>query len=210
MIDFKKLAEKQIGGSKYPDKKRINLYQNKQKKQILFLRLSGLVFGIFLFSLFLWFGVFEPIHQAERAELLYQRMEKQLEQQKDANRALTRVTAEYAHYGNEYQNPAEKILPNRLIMLDTLKKDVFPRCVSVSSAVILDDRMNIQCILSNGSELSGLIAQLEANPFVRYVAAATERTNQIATASEHPAAAKEVLVSVTIYFEAAKESGETP
>lgn len=208
MIDFKTLAKKQIGRSKYPDKKRINLYQNKQKKQLLILRLLGLVFSIGLCSLFLWLGVAEPIHQAERAELLYQRMEKQIEQLKSSNRSMEWVLADYAHYGTEYQNSAEKSLPDRLIMLDTLKTDVFPLCVSVSSAVILDDKVNIQCVLSNGSGLSKLIAQLEANPFVRYVTAATERTNQMATAAENPAAEKEVLVSVTIYFNEQKESGK--
>lgn len=208
MIDFKTLAQKQIGGSTYPDKKRINLYQNKQKKQLLFLRLFGLVFSVGLCSLFLWLGVAEPIHQAERAELLYQRMEKQVEQLKSSNRGMERVLADYAHYGNEYQNSAEKSLPDRLTMLDTLKADVFPLCVSVSSAVILDDKVNIQCVLSNGSVLSELIAQIETNPFVRYVTAATARTNHMATASENPAAEKEVMVSVTIYFNAKKESGE--
>lgn len=210
MLDLKKLAGKQLGGAKYPEKKRINLYQNKVKKQVLFHRLlRGLLFLGFL-SLFLWFGIRNPIEQVKRAELLHQRMEKQLEQLKQSNRELAWIPAEYAHYGTDYQNPAEKKLPDRLMMLDLLKETVFPFCTSVQSAVILEDRMNLQLTLPNGAVLSKLLEQIEESEAVRYVTAATESTGPIASASEHPASEQEVLVSVTIYVKTAAESGEAP
>ena len=51
MADLKTIANIQIGGPKYPSKKRINLYQREFKKRVIAAQLSAFaVFLIFLYG----------------------------------------------------------------------------------------------------------------------------------------------------------------
>ena len=51
MADLKTIANIQIGGPKYPSKKRINLYQREFKKRVIAAQLSAFaVFLVFLYG----------------------------------------------------------------------------------------------------------------------------------------------------------------
>ncbi|MFQ8840731.1 MAG: hypothetical protein ACLR8P_07185 [Clostridium fessum] len=43
-----------------------------------------------------------------------------------SNEVYGEVLAEYAHYGNGYLNEEESKLPDRRMMLDSLKSQIFP------------------------------------------------------------------------------------
>ena len=206
MADLKSIAKMQIGGPKYPDKKRINLYQREFKKSKVAAQL--LCFAAFMVALhfFVLFGVREPLRKAERAELAYQRMEKQLESIRRANSIMDEVQAEYAHYGNSWQNDEEKQTPDRLNMTAVIKNRVFPLCDSVEGLTISDDYADFNCTLERGSMLSGLVRQIEEDETVRYVTASLESTGGTAIIDSRLALNKKVLAHVTIYF---KEPGES-
>ena len=75
MAEKKKLSQIQIGGPKYPDKRRINLYQRESKKNIIALQVSALmVFLVFLYG-FSQIGVVLPIRRVVQAEAAYRFME---------------------------------------------------------------------------------------------------------------------------------------
>ena len=68
MADLKTIANIQIGGPKYPSKKRINLYQREFKKRVIAAQLSAFaVFLVFLYG-FVQVGIVMPLQEAERAE----------------------------------------------------------------------------------------------------------------------------------------------
>lgn len=75
-MDLKKIAKMQIGGPKYPDKKRINLYQREVKKGAV----AGQIVTLAAFLVFLYgfsqVGIVMPMERADRAEAAYQRMER--------------------------------------------------------------------------------------------------------------------------------------
>lgn len=208
MADLKSIAKIQIGGPKYPDKKRINLYQREFKKSKIALQLAA--FAVFLVGLhfFVLFGVREPLREAERAEQTYQKMEKQLDSIRRANSILDEVQEEYAHYGNSWQNDAEKQTPDRLNMTDVIKNRVFPLCDSVEGLIISDDYADFNCTLERGSMLSGLVRQIEEDETVRYVTASLESTGGTAIIDSRLALNKKVLAHVTIYFKVPGESEE--
>lgn len=210
MADLKSIAKIQIGGPKYPDKKHINLYQREFKKSKIALEL--LAFAVFLVFLhfFVVFGVQEPLQHAERAELTYQRMEKQLDSIRRANRVITDVQNEYAHYGNSWQNETEKQTPDRLVMLNTLKERIFPRCSSIDSVSITEDQMNISCVLPKGTVLSELIGQIEEDEAVFYVTASLEDVggDEEDANSSVLALNKEAKAEITVSFRKPGESGE--
>lgn len=208
MADLKSIAKMQIGGPKYPDKKRINLYHREFKKSVIALQLAA----FFVFLIFLHFlvvlGVKEPLLKAERAELSYQRMEKQLESIQRSNRIMDQVQEEYDHYGNAWQSEAEKKVPDRLQMFDVLSSRIFPQCSSISSVSISEDRMDISCVLPKGTVLSELIRQIEEENCVRYVTASLEATVQSAVQTSELALSKKAEADITVYFYAPGESGE--
>lgn len=210
MADLKAIASIQIGGPKYPSKKRINLYQKEIKKGVIAAELA--VFAVFWVCLytFVQFGVIQPMREAERAEFLYQRMEEQLETMKEANSVMGEVTVEYAHYGSAYQTEEEKLTPDRLVMLDTLKTRIFPLCQSISGMNLADDHMDLTCVLPRGTVLSNLIKEIEADEAVRYVTASVESTpgELDGEQDQRLAADKEVSVSMTVYFKVPEESGK--
>lgn len=208
MADLKTIAKIQIGGPKYPDKKRINLYQREFKKSKIALQLAA--FAVFLVGLhfFVLFGVREPLLKAEWAEQAYQRMEKQLDSIRRSNSIMDEVLVEYAHYGNSWQNDAEKQMPDRLNMTDVIKNRVFPLCDSVEGLIISDDYADFNCTLERGSMLSGLVRQIEEDETVRYVTASLESTGGTAIIDSRLALNKKVLAHVTIYFKAPGESEE--
>ena len=70
-MDLKKIAKMQIGGPKYPDKKRINLYQREVKKGAV----AGQIVTLAAFLVFLYgfsqVGIVMPMERADRAEAAY-------------------------------------------------------------------------------------------------------------------------------------------
>ena len=71
-MDLKKIAKMQIGGPKYPDKKRINLYQREVKKGAV----AGQIVTLAAFLVFLYgfsqVGIVMPMERADRAEAAYE------------------------------------------------------------------------------------------------------------------------------------------
>ena len=126
MADLKSIANMQIGGPKYPKKRRINLYQKQVKKGKIaaelgvFVVFMGLVYG------FSQFDVVRLLRKADQAEAVYAATEQQLSALQKSNEVYSEVQAEYAHYGNGYLNEEERQLPDRRKMLDSLKSQIFP------------------------------------------------------------------------------------
>lgn len=186
-----------IGGSKYPSKKRINLYHQQINKKAVVFRFLMTVFLVTLAYVCVYFFVIAPIKQTEHMEQLYQNMELQLEELRASNLRLDEISAEYAHYGDACLNEEEKQLPSRLRMLETLKTVVFPLCTRITSVSITGDKMEITCVLSNGAALSEVIRQIEADEAVRYVTASAET---VIGDEENFAEYKSVNVQMTVYF----------
>lgn len=207
MADLKSIANMQIGGPKYPKKRRINLYQKQVKKGKIAAELG--VFAAFMAFLygFSIFGVLYPLQEADRAEAVYAMTEKQLERLQESNKIMGEVTAEYAHYGNGYLNEAEKQIPDRRMMLDSLKADIFPMTV-VPAVTITADQMSLVGTIPNGSLFPELVRQIEADPNVRYVSASLENTELDLTDAKKLAANKRANVSLVVFFNVPEEGGE--
>lgn len=211
MADLKMLAGMQIGGSRYPEKRRINLYQRRIKKSTVVLELAAFaLFGVALY-VFVRVGVLLPMQQADHAEMVYQNMASQLETMRAANGIFNDVSAEYAHYGSSFMSDEEKNTPDRLVMINTLETKIFPQCKSISDISVSDDQMVISCILSKGTVLSELVGGIEQDDAVRYVTASIESTqkDQTAGADDRLAAQKAVNATLTVMFKLPGESGET-
>ena len=211
MADLKMLAGMQIGGSRYPEKRRINLYQRRIKKSTVALELAAFaLFGVALY-VFVRVGVLLPMQQAEHAEMVYQNMASQLETMRAANGIFNDVSAEYAHCGSSFMSDEEKNTPDRLVMINTLETKIFPQCKSISDISVSDDQMVISCILPKGTVLSELVGGIEQDDAVRYVTASIESTqkDQTAGADDRLAAQKAVNATLTVMFKLPGESGET-
>ena len=211
MADLKMLAGMQIGGSRYPEKRRINLYQRRIKKSTVALELAAFaLFGVALY-VFVRVGVLLPMQQADHAEMVYQNMASQLETMRAANGIFNDVSAEYAHYGSSFMSDEEKNTPDRLVMINTLQTKIFPQCQSISDISVSDDQMVINCILPKGTVLSELVGGIEQDDAVRYVTASIESTqkDQTAGAADRLAAQKAVNATLTVMFKLPGESGET-
>lgn len=205
------LAGMQIGGSRYPEKRRINLYQRRIKKSTVVLELAAFaLFGVALY-VFVRVGVLLPMQQADHAEMVYQNMASQLETMRAANGIFNDVSAEYAHYGSSFMSDEEKNTPDRLVMINTLETKIFPQCKSISDISVSDDHMVISCILPKGTVLSELVGGIEQDDAVRYVTASIESTqkDQTAGADDRLAAQKAVNATLTVMFKLPGESGET-
>lgn len=198
-----------IRGSKYPSKKRINLYQREISKKTVVFQCLTVVFILVFLQVCVRFLVVGFIQQAEHREQLYRNMEHQLEKLRTANQIMEEVTAEFAHYGDSCLNEEEKKLPSRLRMLETLNVVIFPICTQIATVSITDDKMELNCILSNGTMLSELIKQVEADEAVRYVTASVETVKSDEAMELVFASEKEVDVQMTVYFKASDESEET-
>lgn len=205
------LAGMQIGGSRYPEKRRINLYQRRIKKSTVALELAA--FALFWVALYVFVrvGVLLPMQQADHAEMVYQNMASQLETMRAANGIFNDVSAEYAHYGSSFMSDEEKNTPDRLVMINTLETKIFPQCQSISDISVSDDQMVINCILPKGTVLSELVGGIEQDDAVRYVTASIESTqkDQTAGADDRLAAQKAVNATLTVMFKLPGESGET-
>lgn len=189
-----------IGNGKYPDKKRINLYPWELKRKMVTVELLIFSAVMILILFFVRFAVIEPMRKADQAEMLYYRMEKQLEDLRDANRIMGEITEEYAHYGKAYQD-MEEVVPDRILMLNVLNGTIFPNTDRVVSVSINEDQMDIVCVLAEKVLVSDLLAQMEAADGVRY--AAVERETKTEAAGQ-----KKTEVLFTVYFENVAESGE--
>ena len=190
MADLKSIANIQIGGPKYPKKRRINLYQKQTKKGKIAAELGAFaVFMVFVYG-FSRFGVMLPLQEADRAEAVYAATEKELRTLEKSNEVYGEVLAEYAHYGNGYLNEEESKLPDRRMMLDSLKSQIFP-LTTVSSVSITSDQMS-----------------LEADPNVRYVTASLEETVKKEGEERALASLKQVGVSMAVFFNEPEEGKE--
>lgn len=208
MADLKSIAKMQIGGPKYPEKKRINLYQREFKKGII----VGEVVSFAAFMAFLYVfaqvGIVQPLQEAERAEAAYARMEKQLEVMRSANSVMPEVSENYAHYGNAWQTDEERLIPDRLMMLDVMKTKVFPVCDLIDGFSLMDDQISFSCRLERGMMLSDMVRQIEEEEHVRYVTATVEATPGDEEEEHVRALDKKVNVDMIIYFKQAGETGE--
>lgn len=175
MADLKSIANMQIGGPKYPKKRRINLYQKQTKKGKIAAELGAFaVFMVFVYG-FSRFGVMLPLQEADRAEAVYAATEKELHTLEKSNEVYGKVLAEYAHYGNGYLNEEESKLPDRRMMLDSLKSQIFP-LTAVSSVSITSDQMSLEGTIPNGTLFPQMVRDVQADPNARYVTASLEET----------------------------------
>lgn len=210
MADLKRIAKMQIGGPKYPEKKRINLYQREFKKGIVLGEVAA--FAVFMGFLYLFaqFGIVQPMQEAERAEAAYDRMAKQLEAMRSANSVMPEVTENYAHYGNAWQTDEEAQIPDRLVMMDVMKNKIFPVCDNIESFSLMDDQISFSFRLMRGTLLSDIVKQVEEDENVRYVTASVEATpGESEEGQENVRASdKKVTVDMIIYFQQPVESEE--
>lgn len=181
MADLKSIANMQIGGPKYPKKRRINLYQKQTKKGKIAAELGAFaVFMVFVYG-FSRFGVMLPLQEADRAE--------------------------YAHYGNGYLNEEESKLPDRRMMLDSLKSQIFP-LTAVSSVSITSDQMSLEGTIPNGTLFPQLVRDAQADPNARYVTASLEETVKKDGEERVLASLKQVGVSMAVFFNEPEEGKE--
>ena len=150
MADFKSLANMQIGGPKYPKKRRINLYQKQTKKGKIAAELGAFaVFMVFVYG-FSRFGVMLPLQEADRAEAVYAATEKELRTLEKSNEVYGEVLAEYAHYGNGYLNEEESKLPDRrMIRSPRIRchwKEPFPMVHSFRSWSVMRRRIRMRAM----------------------------------------------------------------
>ncbi len=204
---IKSIANMQIGGSRYPKKRRINLYQNQIKKGVIAVELS--IFAVFMACVYAFsqVAVVGLLNKVDAAENLYAATERQLETLKESNKEYDLVVAEYAHYGNAYLNTEESELPDREAMLDSLKTNVFT-LASVSSVSITSDQMSIEGVLPDGSFFPELVRDVQENERVRYVTASLEQTIEKDGAENAPASSKNVGVSMMLFFNKPGEGGQ--
>lgn len=207
MADLKSIANMQIGGPKYPKKRRINLYQKQVKKGKIaaelgvFVVFMGLVYG------FSQFGVVRLLRKADQAEAVYAATEQQLSALQKSNEVYSEVQAEYAHYGNGYLNEEESKLPDRRMMLDSLKSQIFP-LTAVSSVSITSDQMSLEGTIPNGTLFSQLVRDAQADPNARYVTASLEETVKKDGEERALASLKQVGVSMAVFFNEPEEGKE--
>ena len=197
MTDLKSIANMQIGGPKYPKKRRINLYQKQTKKGKIAAELGAFaVFMVFVYG-FSRFGVMLPLQEADRAEAVYAATEKELRTLEKSN----------AHYGNGYLNEEESKLPDRRMMLDSLKSQIFP-LTAVSSVSITSDQMSLEGTIPNGTLFPQLVRDAEADPNARYVTASLEETVKKDGEERVLASLKQVGVSMAVFFNEPEEGKE--
>lgn len=210
MADLKNIAKMQIGGPKYPEKKRINLYQREFKKGIIVGEVAAFAAFLGFLYVFAQVGIVEPLKQAERAEAAYERMEKQLEVMRNANSVMPEVTEKYAHYGNAWRTDEEALIPDRLVMMDVMKNKIFPVCDNIESFSLMDDQISFSFRLMRGTLLSDIVKQVEEDENVRYVTASVEATpGESEEGQENVRASdKKVTVDMIIYFQQPEESEE--
>ena len=207
MADLKSIANMQIGGPKYPKKRRINLYQKQTKKGKIAAELGAFaVFMVFVYG-FSRFGVMLPLQEADRAEAVYAATEKELRTLEKSNEGYGEVLAEYAHYGNGYLNEEESKLPDRRMMLDSLKSQIFP-LTAVSSVSITSDQMSLEGTIPNGTLFPQLVRDAEADPNARYVTASLEETVKKDGEERVLASLKQVGVSMAVFFNEPEEGKE--
>ena len=141
-----------------------------------------------------------PLQEADRAEAVYAATEKELRTLEKSNEVYGEVLAEYAHYGNGYLNEEESKLPDRRMMLDSLKSQIFP-LTAVSSISITSDQMSLEGTIPNGTLFPQLVRDAEADPNARYVTASLEETVKKDGEERALASLKQVGVSMAVFFE---------
>lgn len=164
------------------------------------------VFMVFVYG-FSRFGVMLPLQEADRAEAVYAATEKELRTLEKSNEVYGEVLAEYAHYGNGYLNEEESKLPDRRMMLDSLKSQIFP-LTAVSSVSITSDQMSLEGTIPNGTLFSQLVRDAQADPNARYVTASLEETVKKDGEERALASLKQVGVSMAVFFNEPEEGKE--
>lgn len=205
MDNIKAFIGKQIGDSRYPDKKRINLYQKEWNARTAVIGISGYAVSMLLTILVVNYGIFTPLKQAERAERTYVNMENTLLRLCEENQIMDEVEKEYAHFGNGYQKEEESMLPDRILMLETLKTRLAPYCLGISTVSISDDRLETECVLRSGNVIAELVRNLEEDEHVRHVTVLREEVFESEDAGTEP---DRTTVDMEIFFHAPEEGGE--
>ena len=182
-------------------------YIGKTKKGKIAAELGAFaVFMVFVYG-FSRFGVMLPLQEADRAEAVYAATEKELRTLEKSNEVYGEVLAEYAHYGNGYLNEEESKLPDRRMMLDSLKSQIFP-LTAVSSVSITSDQMSLEGTIPNGTLFPQLVRDAEADPNARYVTASLEETVKKDGEERVLASLKQVGVSMAVFFNEPEEGKE--
>ena len=140
-------------------------------------------------------------------EAVYAATEKELRTLEKSNEVYGEVLAEYAHYGNGYLNEEESKLPDRRMMLDSLKSQIFP-LTAVSSVSITSDQMSLEGTIPNGTLFPQLVRDAEADPNARYVTASLEETVKKDGEERVLASLKQVGVSMAVFFNEPEEGKE--
>lgn len=207
MVKIKTSVRRPFGGSKYPDKKRINLYADNSGKGQGIRKMAVFAAALTCTAAFINIFVVIPLRQTERAERTYRNMTEQLDSLKEKNRIAEEVMKEYAHYGDGYLNAREKALPDRIMMLEVLETYAAPYCEAISAVSVIEDRIEAVCTLSSGIRSSELLNSLEKSENVRYVSILHEAVTE---GGKEPIPAKERItaVSMAIYFEAEEGTEE--
>lgn len=101
----------------------------------------------------------------------------------------------------------ESKLPDRRMMLDSLKSQIFP-LTAVSSVSITSDQMSLEGTIPNGTLFSQLVRDAQADPNARYVTASLEETVKKDGEERALASLKQVGVSMAVFFNEPEEGKE--
>ena len=104
-------------------------------------------------------------------------------------------------------NEEESKLPDRRMMLDSLKSQIFP-LTAVSSVSITSDQMSLEGTIPNGTLFPQLVRDAEADPNARYVTASLEETVKKDGEERVLASLKQVGVSMAVFFNEPEEGKE--
>ena len=146
-LTFKKgnsILSKNIGGSgrssgKYPDKTTINLIRNENAKAN---RLRLILYPLLILAvvLFLKFAVYDQIAKLQRAQQEYMIVQDQLISLQQYNARYDEVKAKYDDVTEWYMTDEEKLIPDKMDIIEMLEEDLMPfvkiRQVQVSGHVV--------------------------------------------------------------------------
>lgn len=173
-----------------PSKILLNLCYVKNNGRRVLRSLAAFAVYLVALAVFTQIFVWGELYRADRAEARYAAAEQTLTSVQDANAVYAEVRAQYSHYGNGYLNEEERALPDRVDALDTIE-----RCISthgsIQSLQINGTEASVSLQMPNGSHLSEILADLEADPMVNYTQASMSQTQT-----------EQIYVSaqITIYF----------
>lgn len=159
-----------------PEKRTLNLVI-KEKKSIDPMKwIPGVIVVLILAALFGKFAVYDRYAALEDAENELASQKQQLQDTLDAMSDFNEVQENYNKYS---YTGYDRTIADRLDVLDLLERQVFPVC-EVQSMAISGKTINMSLTDLNLSQVSQLIASLEAEPLVSnvYVSTASHDNDQ--------------------------------